>query len=205
MSGILFIISSPSGGGKGTLIREVLRRVPNIGYSISFTTREPRAGEENGRDYFFVNRLEFENLIEQDEFLEHAVVHGNYYGTSRRVVEHELDSGRDVILEIDVQGATAVKQSLPEAVRIFILPPNFQVLRERLERRASENPLNLATRLANSGGEVGRYHEFDYILINDEIERAATVLAAIFYAERSRTVQMEAAAKAVFETFPKTN
>jgi len=205
MKGILFIISSPSGGGKGTLIREVLRRVPNIGYSISFTTREPRVGEQHGQDYFFVSSAEFENLIGQGAFLEYAIVHGNYYGTSRREVERNLGEGRDVILEIDVQGAAAVKQLLPEAVGVFILPPSFEVLRDRLEQRASENPMNLATRLANAAGEVGRYREFDYVLINDEIERAATVLGSIFYAERSRLTRMAAAAQAVFETFTETS
>ena len=154
MKGILFIISSLSGVGKGTLIREVLKTVPDVGYSISFTTRLPRAGEQHGREYFFVSREEFENLIEQGAFLEHALVHGNYYGTSRLQVEKELGKGRDVILEIDVQGAESIKNLLAESVGIFILPPSYQVLRQRLERRASEKQEDLRLRLRNSRGEV---------------------------------------------------
>src|ERR1700755_2200700 len=127
MKGTLFIISSPSGGGKGTLIRRVLEVVPKIGYSVSFTTRPPRAGEIDGKHYNFVSIAGFEKLIAEDEFLEYARVHGNYYGTSRSQVEHETAAGIDIILEIDVQGADLVKNAVPNAVSVFIMPPSFEV------------------------------------------------------------------------------
>lgn len=202
MKGNLFIITSPSGGGKGTLIAEVLNRVTDVGYSISFTTRQPRAGEVHGRDYFFVASAEFENLIEAGEFLEYAQVHGNYYGTSRHQVAKELSLGRDVVLEIDVQGATSVKALTPEAVGIFILPPSFAVLRARLENRATETDDSLALRLENANLEVRRFMEFDYVVINDEKERAAAQLISIFYAERARAEKMREEAETVIKTFP---
>ncbi len=138
MKGNLIIISSPSGGGKGTLIKEVLKTLPDIGYSISYTTRQMRGGEETSRDYFFVSEEKFKDLIEQGEFLEYATVHGNFYGTSIKQVQGEIDLGKDVILEIDVQGAKSVLEKIPEAVSIFILPPSFDVLKMRLTARATE-------------------------------------------------------------------
>lgn len=207
MDGILFIISSPSGGGKGTLIREVLRTVPHIGYSISFTTRKMREGEIHGQHYFFVTHTEFEKLIEQGEFLEYANVHGNFYGTSKTQVLKEISSGRDVILEIDVQGAESIRKTMPEAVGIFILPPSYQVLRERLTLRQTESAEDLTLRLINSAGEVRRYTEFDYVIINDQLEKATTDLQSVVYAERvKRERQIEAVTKilATFENF-KTN
>jgi guanylate kinase len=199
--GILFIISSPSGGGKGTLIREILDTVPNVGYSISFTTRRARAGEEHGKHYFFVSSSEFENLIREGEFLEYARVHGNFYGTSRSQVEKELNYGRDIILEIDVQGATSIKQVMPESVSVFILPPSLEVLRERLKKRGSESEADFALRIKNSRGETERFREFEYIVINDDKETAARQLASIFYAERARLHRMENTALRILETF----
>ncbi|MDQ4120252.1 MAG: guanylate kinase [Acidobacteriota bacterium] len=201
MKGNLFIISSPSGGGKGTLIRETLYRVPDVGYSISFTTRKPRRGEVHGQHYYFVGVEEFENLIASGEFLEYANVHGNFYGTSRGEVEKELKLGRDVILEIDVQGAEIIKRLIPESVSVFILPPDFETLRERLIRRGTDNPEVLEVRLRNAPGEIRRFTEFDYVIVNDEKERAARQLAAIFYAERARIERMTVAALQVLETF----
>jgi guanylate kinase len=203
MKGNLFIISSPSGGGKGTLIREILLRVPDVGYSVSFTTRQPRRGETDGKQYRFVSVSEFEELIAAGEFLEYANVHGNFYGTTRRAVEKELLAGHDVILEIDVQGAEIIKQSMSDTVSVFILPPNFETLRERLIRRGTDAPEVLAVRLENAPGEIARYTKFDYVIVNDEKERAVAQLAAIFYAERARTNRMERAAARVLETFPK--
>jgi guanylate kinase len=205
MKGNLFIISSPSGGGKGTLIREILLRVPQVGYSISFTTRQPRDGEIQARHYYFVGVEEFENLIAAGEFLEYANVHGNFYGTSRREVEKELLAGRDVILEIDVQGAEIIKRSMPDSVSVFILPPDFETLRDRLIRRGTDSPEVLAVRLKNAPGEINRFTEFDYVIVNDEKERATEQLAAIFYAERARTNRMRLAAMQVLETFPKND
>ena len=205
MKGNLFIISSPSGGGKGTLIREILNRVPDVGYSISFTTRQPRLGEIQGQHYYFVGVQEFENLIAAGEFLEYANVHGNFYGTSRGEVEKELLLGRDVILEIDVQGAESIKRLMPESVSVFILPPDFETLRERLIRRGTDAPEVLAVRLKNAPDEIRRFTEFDYMIVNDEKERAFAQLAAIFYAERARAGRMTIAAQEVLDTFPKND
>ncbi len=155
--GILFVISSPSGGGKGTLIRRILTYVPRRGYSISWTRRPPRRGEMNGRDYHFVTPEEFVAARTHDEFLEWAVVHNHYYGTSLKVVERELAAGRDIILEIDVQGAASVLRAGIEAVSVFILPPSFEILKGRLTGRQSENAEALALRLQNARGEVEHY------------------------------------------------
>ncbi|MGH9819236.1 MAG: guanylate kinase, partial [Pyrinomonadaceae bacterium] len=140
MKGSLIIITSPSGGGKGTLIREVLATVSEITYSVSYTTRPMRPGEEDGREYFFISREEFEDRQAKGEFLESATVHGNLYGTSRSQIEKVTDSGKDVILEIDVQGANIILAKEPDIVSVFILPPSFPVLSERLKKRATESP-----------------------------------------------------------------
>lgn len=200
--GILFVISSPSGGGKGTLIRRILTHVPRLGYSVSWTTRAPRQAEANGRDYHFVTTEEFQAARERGEFLEWAIVHGNFYGTSLKVVERELAAGRDIVLEIDVQGASTVRRAGIEAVSIFILPPSFEILRRRLTGRQSENSQALAVRLQNSRGEVEHYREFDYLVLNDDVERAATQLAGIVYAERARRPRQERLAERVLATFP---
>ena len=200
--GILFVISSPSGGGKGTLIRRILTHMPRLGYSVSWTTRAPRQGETNGRDYHFVSPEEFGAARERGEFLEWAVVHGNLYATSLKVVERELAAGRDIVLEIDVQGAAIVRRAGIEAVSIFILPPSFEILRRRLIGRQSENSEALAVRLQNSRGEVEHYREFDYLVLNDDVERAATQLASIVYAERARRARQERLAERVLATFP---
>jgi guanylate kinase len=200
--GILFVISSPSGGGKGTLIRRILTHMPRLGYSVSWTTRAPRQAEANGRDYHFVTVEEFTAARERGEFLEWAIVHGHLYGTSLKVVERELAAGRDIVLEIDVQGAATVRQVGIEAVSIFILPPSFEILRRRLVGRQSENPEALAVRLQNSRGEVEHYREFDYLVLNDDVERAATQLAAIVYAERAHRSRQERLAERVLATFP---
>ena len=202
--GILFVVSSPSGGGKGTLIRRVLPVVPRLGYSVSWTTRAPREGEREGVHYFFVSTQEFEAARDRGEFLEWAVVHGNLYATSLSFLERELTSGRDVILEIDVQGAESVRRKPLDSVSVFILPPSFDVLRERLRARESENPEQFATRLRNSRAEVERYAEFDYVILNDDAERAARQLASIVYAERARRARQESLARRVLATFPVT-
>lgn len=203
--GMLIIVSSPSGGGKGTLIRRVLKTVPNLGYSVSFTTRPARAGEINGSDYFFVSEERFREMIDADEFVEWAHVHAHLYGTGRAQVEQELSEGRDIILEIDVQGAESVRHLVPQAVGVFILPPSFEILRERLIARGSEMPTDLNLRLRNSRSEVERYKEFDYVIINDEAERAAAQLASIIYAERARRERQEQVAQGVLAKFPGTS
>jgi guanylate kinase len=203
--GILLIVSSPSGGGKGTLIRRVLKTVPNVGYSVSFTTRRARAGEIDGRDYFFISEERFREMIAGGEFLEWAHVHTHLYGTGRAQVERELKERRDIILEIDVQGAESVRNLVPGAVGVFIIPPSFEILRERLVARGSEQLSELMLRLRNARGEVERYREFDYVIINDEAERAAAQLASIVYAERARRERQEEAAQGVLDSFPPTS
>jgi guanylate kinase len=202
--GMLVVVSSPSGGGKGTLIRRALKIVPNLGYSVSFTTRPPREGEVNGRDYFFVSVEQFKQMIASNNFLEWAVVHDNLYGTSHVEIERELNEGHDIILEIDVQGATSVRQLVADAVSIFILPPSFEILRDRLIGRGSERPDDLALRLRNSRGEVEQYREFQYLIINDDAARAAGLLASIIYAERARRERQEEIARRVLATFKQT-
>lgn len=200
--GMLVVVSSPSGGGKGTLIRRVLKTVPQLGYSVSFTTRPPRAGEEEGRDYFFISPEKFGAMIEAGDFLEWAQVHSSHYGTGRAQVENELSRGRDIILEIDVQGAESVRRLIRSAVSVFILPPSFEVLRARLTARGSEQTEELALRLKNARGEVEHYKEFDYVIINDDADNAASRLASVIYAERTRRERQIEVAERVLATFP---
>lgn len=202
--GMLVVVSSPSGGGKGTLIRRALKSVPNLGYSVSFTTRTAREGEVDGRDYFFVSVDEFQEKIEAGDFLEWARVHGNLYGTSYAQIQRELVEGHDIILEIDVQGAASVRRLVDDAVSIFILPPTFEILRARLEARGSERPDDLALRLKNSRGEVEHYREFQYVIVNDDADQAAAQLASIIYAERARVERQEEAAQRVLASFKLT-
>jgi len=201
MKGRLIIISSPSGGGKGTLIKEVLETVPDLGYSVSHTTRAPRFGEEHGRHYHFVSLVQFEREIAAGEFLEYAVVHGNYYGTSLSHVNKMTDEGKDVILEIDVQGADWVRKRVPDVLGIFILPPSFEVLKARLMARGTEDPNDLALRLKNARGEVMEYSKYDYVIINDEIFSAARRLAAVIMGERQRRDRQTEAIYGILDSF----
>jgi len=186
MKGNLIIISSPSGGGKGTLIKEVLDTVPDLGYSISYTTRAPRFGEEEGRHYHFVSEAEFQDEIEASGFLEYAEVHGHLYGTSLVQAERIASEGRDIVLEIDVQGAATVLEKVPNAVSIFILPPSFEVMKARLMARGTEDPADLELRLTNASHEVMQFEHFRYVIVNDEIFSAARKLASVILAERQR-------------------
>lgn len=201
MRGKLIIISSPSGGGKGTLIREMLQTVPNLGYSVSHTTREPRFGEEEGRDYHFVSSAEFRTSIESDAFLEYAEVHGNFYGTSKEQIEKIVSEGRDAILEIDVQGALSVLEKVPDSLSIFILPPSFEVLRARLTARNTEDAAGLALRLKNAYGEVMQYSRFDYVIINDQLTSAIRSLGSIICAERQRRDRQTEPIQAILDSF----
>ena len=200
--GILFVISSPSGGGKGTLVRRARKLVPRLGYSVSWTTRLPREGERDGVTYRFVSAAEFDDARARGEFLEWAVVHGNFYGTSRTAVEQELRAGRDVVLEIDVQGAASIRGTSKDSVSVFILPPSFEVLRARLIARETESVEQLNVRLGNSRAEVEQWRELDYVVLNDEVERAAQQLAGIVQAERARRERQEQLAERVLATFP---
>lgn len=201
MKGNLIIISSPSGGGKGTLIKELLESVPDIGYSVSYTTRPPRFGEEEGRHYHFVSQAEFEDEVRAGGFLEHAEVHGNFYGTSLAQTDRITSEGRDVILEIDVQGAAAVLERAPDAVSIFILPPSFEVMKARLMSRGTESDAELEIRLRNSQVEVLQYSRFKYVIINDEIFSASRRLAAIILAERQRRDRQTEAVQGIIDSF----
>jgi guanylate kinase len=201
MQGNLVIISSPSGGGKGTLIREVLRSLPDIGYSVSLTTRAPRPGEVEGVDYHFVSPQEFQEFADDGNFLEYAEVHGNMYGTSLAVIQRIVSEGRDVILEIDVQGAALVLEKVPHAVSIFIMPPSFEVLRDRLTRRNTEGPTELAVRLRNSLTEINDFERFKYIVINDEVEAASRRLANVILGERQRRDRQMRAIGVILDSF----
>jgi len=201
MKGNLIIISSPSGGGKGTLIREILRSMNDITFSISYTTRPMRAGEEHGREYFFVDRPEFERLISEGEFIEYAEVHGNLYGTSREQVAKIVESGRDVLIEIDVQGALILGEKVPDAVSIFILPPSFPTLRTRLTMRATESSGDLQVRLRNSFDEVMQYNKFRFLIINDDLTRAVNDLRTVINSERHRTDRQEAEIRGILDGF----
>lgn len=199
--GILFVISSPSGGGKGTLIRRLLDTVPGVSYSVSWTTRTARPKEVDGLNYHFVSEEEFERMRASGGFLEWAVVHGHRYGTARSVVEQELNEGHDIVLEIDVQGAEAVRSAFDSVVSIFILPPSFEVLRVRLSARMTERQEELELRLSNARGEVEQYRHFDYVVLNDEVERAATQLSGIVLAERARRERQDWVARRVLASF----
>ena len=187
MSGILFIISAPSGSGKTTLTNELLTLVPGLQFSISYTTRPPRGSEQTGREYFFVSREEFEEMVRRGEFLEYACVFGHYYGTARRFLDDARNTGRDLVLDIDVQGAAQVAK-MAEAVSIFILPPSREVLEFRLRNRSHTEHMDseevIRRRLEGARKEIENYRNYDYILVNDRLEQSIAQLKAIVAAER---------------------
>jgi guanylate kinase len=184
MNGILFIISSPSGGGKTSLVKALLEAEPGMRLSVSYTTRPPRPGEVHGRAYHFVTLPEFERLLETGEFLENAVIYGNRYGTSRKWIEREQAGGHDVLLEIDWQGAQQVRRLMRNVVSIFILPPSPEVLESRLMGRGQDSAEVVRKRLAAARDEISHASEYDYVIINDEFNRAALDLRSIIRAER---------------------
>ena len=185
--GLLIVISAPSGTGKTTLCHMLLKEFPEMEFSVSYTTRKPRKGEVNGRDYFFVDEETFKRMIEENDFLEWARVYGNYYGTSRSQVEKALREGRDLLLDIDVQGALQVKKNMPEAVLIFIMPPSLKELERRLRKRGTDDEKTIEKRLKVAREEIKQAVHYDYIVVNDELEVAFTKLKAIITAERCRT------------------
>ncbi len=181
---ILYIVSAPSGSGKSTLVSELFKVAKNLEFSISYTTRPPRGSEQNGKEYFFVTKDQFEAMIAADEFLEHANVFGNYYGTAKRFL-HEADvRGNDLLLDIDVQGAQQIKRRLPTAVSIFILPPDREKLEWRLRNRGLDSEAVIRRRLDTARREIENYSKYDYILINEKLERATDELKAVVLAER---------------------
>ena len=199
--GMLIVVSSPSGGGKGTLIDRVLQTVPGVSYSVSHTTRAPRGAEQDGREYFFVSAATFEGLIRQGEFLEWADVYGHLYGTSKAQVERERAAGKDIILEIDVKGAASIRQLIDDAVSVFILPPSFELLRDRLAARGTDSPADLERRLRGAPAEVEQYKCFQYVILNDDIDRASAQLASVIYAERARRERQEPKLKETLADF----
>lgn len=190
MSGILYIISAPSGSGKTTLVNELRQYVPSLEFSVSYTTRSPRGSEQDGREYHFITHQEFEAMISRDEFLEYALVFGNYYGTTRFVLEHAKERGNDVLLDIDVQGERQVKQKMPDAVSIFVLPPSRAELESRLRKRSLSENVHaeevIRRRLDTARREIENYPNYDYILINDRLEQSVDRLQAIVLGERIR-------------------
>ena len=182
--GLLVVISAPSGGGKGTIMKELFERDDNLRLSVSATTREPRPGEVDGTHYYFISREEFEALIDQGKMLEHAEYVGNYYGTPRGPVEDWLSKGYDVFLEIEVQGGAQVKKLMPECVSIFVVPPSMKVLEERLRGRGTEEEATLQERLSTARQEIPHASDYDYIVINDRLEDAVTDILAILRSEK---------------------
>ena len=184
MKGNIFIVSAPSGAGKTTLCRRLVETTPNIVHSISYTTREPRPGEVDGRDYFFIDKKRFIEMVRDDEFIEWAEVHGNLYGTSRARILEKIDSNIDVILDIDVQGAAQIRQKNIDATFIFVLPPSLNVLKERLRNRRTDTEEVIQKRLKNAIDEIRAYKEYDYIIVNDKLDEALMYLRSIVLAKR---------------------
>ncbi|MBL8524963.1 MAG: guanylate kinase [Betaproteobacteria bacterium] len=184
MPGCLYVIVAPSGAGKSTLVNALLEREPDIGLSISYTTRQPRPGEVSGREYFFVDRTEFQAMIDRGEFLEHAEVYGNWYGTSKHWIEKTRATGSDVLLEIDWQGARAVKAIFPDMTFIYILPPSIEVLRKRLVKRGKDSKEVIERRLAEANEDLKHVPEADYVIINEDFSVALLDLQSVVRALR---------------------
>jgi guanylate kinase len=182
----IFIISAPSGSGKSTLVNKARELVPGLHFSVSYTTRAPRGDERNGREYYFISRQEFEEMIRKDEFLEHADVFGNYYGTARRFLREAELKQYDLLLDIDVQGAAQIKSKVPDAVSIFILPPNREELEKRLRARGLDSDEDIERRLENASREIENYAKYDYILVNDCLPDSVDALTSILLAARWR-------------------
>ena len=185
--GMLLVISGPSGAGKGTLYNRVLAADPTITFSVSYTTRGPRPGEVDGKDYCFVTEEQFRQMLDRDGFLEHADVHGHLYGTPRQPVLDALEAGRSVMLDIDPQGALQVMEKMPDCVSVFILPPSFAELRRRLTGRGTEKPEEVERRLHNARGEVKLMGKYQYLVVNDDLEVAYRTLQGIVDAEKQRS------------------
>ena len=197
-AGSLFMVVAPSGAGKSTLVNALLAQDKQIRLSISYTTRAPRPGEQNGREYHFISEKDFLARQETGEFLESAEVHGNYYGTSRKWIMEEMKTGIDVLLEIDWQGAQQIKKQFPHAVGIFILPPSIAALEERLKKRGQDDPHVITRRLLAAGGEIAHASEFEYAIINHEFDTALAELRAIVSATRCRFAQQAARNSSLF-------
>jgi guanylate kinase len=197
----VFIISAPSGSGKSTLTRELLKAVQGLRFSISYTTRPPRGQERDGEDYFFVTREEFEQRLTNDEFLEHAEVFGNYYGTHTSELDRAAAEGVDLVLDIDVQGARQLKGKIPAAVSIFILAPSREILEHRLRARSQDSDQVIERRLRDAAEEIRNYSRYDYVLVNREVAASGEILVSIVKATRSRRDRMEEQIRPILESF----
>ncbi len=189
--GVLLVISGPSGAGKGTICKALLEKNKEIYLSVSATTREPRKGEVEGVNYFFLKKEDFLQKVEEGDFLEHAEVYGNYYGTPRSSVKKMIDEGRDVILEIDIQGALKVKENCEEGIFIFILPPSMEELKQRIIKRGSETPESLMRRFKSAYKEINYISKYNYAVVNDEVDTAVSKIEAIIAAEKCRVDRMK--------------
>ena len=200
----VFIISAPSGSGKSTLVARLMHEMEGLTFSVSCTTRKPRAGEVDGVDYHFIDRAEFQRRVRAGEFLEHAVVFGNYYGTHAGVLETAREAGKDLLLDIDVQGAAQLKKRIPDAVTIFILPPSRATLEMRLRARSRDNETVIVRRLAEAADEIRNYKLYDYVLVNSDLDLAAETLKGIIRAERVRRIRVEEKIRPILATFGQT-
>jgi guanylate kinase len=200
-SGNLIIVSGPSGAGKSALVANVMQVMTNLQFSVSYTTRAPRGSERDGVEYSFVTHDEFQSLIRDNQLLEWAEVHGNYYGTSRKFVEDVLDEGEDVLLDIDVKGAEIIRKKRPDAIGIFILPPSFDVLQERLQRRALDTGVMIEQRLKRACREIRHYREYDYLIINEDLDISTQELESIILGARCRIHVRANEAKSILSTF----
>ena len=198
----VFIISAPSGSGKSTLVSRLLKHEPSLLFSVSYTTRMPRGAEVDGKSYHFVSRETFECMIAKGEFLEHAQVFGNYYGTHRGILEKARTQGCDLVLDIDVQGARQLEKQIPEAVTVFILPPSRQILEQRLRARGDiTEEEKIVRRLRDAAEEIRNYNLYDYVLINRDLEDSDATLSAIVSAERVRRTRIEDQIRPILDTF----
>jgi len=197
----IFIISAPSGSGKSTLTQKLVERVPGLRFSVSYTTRQPRGQERDGEDYFFVSREQFEERVARGEFLEHAEVFGNFYGTHCGELDRAANEGVDLVLDIDVQGARQLKGRIPGAVSIFVLAPSRQILEQRLRARSQDSEPVIERRLRDAAEEIRNYSQYDYVLVNREVEMSVGTLVAIVKATRSRRDRMEEHIRPILETF----
>lgn len=199
--GSIIVISAPSGAGKSTLVRRLLASTPRLGFSVSYTTRLPRAGEKNGREYFFVSRSRFERMVARKEFVEWAEVFGHFYGTARKQLRAAQRAGRDILLDIDVQGHQQVRRQLREAVSVFVLPPSYRELARRLRHRHSDAPEVIARRLKTARREIRRWPEYDYLVVNDRLPEALQALRAVVMVARLRRSNQAKRARAICTTF----
>ena len=196
-----FIVSAPSGSGKSTLVSRLLASDPGLRFSVSYTTRRPRGHEKPGESYIYISREEFRKRVDHGEFLEYAEVFGNYYGTHREVLEQAQAEGKDLMLDIDVQGARQLKERIPAAVTIFILPPSRDILEQRLRARSEDSDAVIQSRLRDAAKEVRNYKQYDYVLVNHQLEESTITLAAIVRAERVRRTRMEEQIRPILKSF----